>query len=138
MGASATVATVIGVAFQVTGINDKINKAASKVFGEDLVKIANIAGIAYGAYNGGFSLDPAKQFLGIGESASTGANVVDSVAGLNSVPELTDAAWMAEGAANTNAITQAAQGLQSTPSLGVYVGRLQTHSPDAKPVSGRH
>lgn len=57
VGLSATmVSTIASVAFQVTGINDKINKAASKVFGEDLVGIANIAGMAYGAINGGFDL----------------------------------------------------------------------------------
>jgi hypothetical protein len=116
-GTAATIATVTSVVFQVSGVNNKINKAASKVFGEDLVKIANIAGMAYGAVNGGFSLEPAKNFLGIGEAAASGANVVDSVAGLNSVPELTDAAWMAEGAANTAAITEAAQGLQAAPSV---------------------
>lgn len=57
VGLSATmVSTIASVAFQVTGINDKINKAASKVFGEDLVGIANIAGMAYGAINGGFDI----------------------------------------------------------------------------------
>jgi hypothetical protein len=55
IGISATAVTAIAsVAFQVTGINNKINKAASKVFGEDLVMFANIAGAVYGAVNGGF------------------------------------------------------------------------------------
>ena len=88
-----------------TGVNDKINKAAAKVFGDDLVKIGNIAGMAYGAYNGSFSLDPAKEFLGIGEAAASGANVID---GLGAAPELTSASWAADGAANTAAITEAA------------------------------
>lgn len=57
VGISATmVSTIASVAFQVTGINDKINKAASKVFGEDLVKFANIAGAGYAMFNGGFDI----------------------------------------------------------------------------------
>ncbi len=59
LGVAATTATMIAtatsVAFQVSGINNKINKAASKVFGEDLVMIANVAGAVYGAVNGGFT-----------------------------------------------------------------------------------
>lgn len=59
IGASAAatvVSTVASVAFQVTGVNDKINKAASKAFGEDFVQIVNIAGAVYGAVNGGFNV----------------------------------------------------------------------------------
>ena len=44
---AGVVSTVASVAFQVTGVKDKINKAASKVFGEDLVGFANIAGAVY-------------------------------------------------------------------------------------------
>ncbi len=59
LGYAATTATMLAtatsVAFQVTGVNNKINKAAAKVFGEDLVMIANIAGAVYGAVNGGFT-----------------------------------------------------------------------------------
>ena len=58
MGVAATTATMMATAasvvFQVSGLNNKINKAASKVFGEDLVMIANVAGAVYGAVNGGF------------------------------------------------------------------------------------
>lgn len=55
VGISATAVTAIAsVAFQVSGINNKINQAAAKVFGEDLVMIANVAGAVYGAVNGGF------------------------------------------------------------------------------------
>lgn len=80
VGLSTTaLAVATSVVFQVTGVNDKINKAASKVFGEDLVKIANIAGAVYGAYNGGFSLDPAKEFLGIGEAAAGGAEAATAM-----------------------------------------------------------
>lgn len=77
MGLSAATATIASVAtsvvFQVTGVNDKINRAASKVFGEDLVQFVNIAGAVYGAVNGGFDLDPAKEFFGLGEAAAGGA-----------------------------------------------------------------
>lgn len=83
-GVAATIASVAtSVVFQVSGINDKINKAASKVFGEDLVNVANIAGAVYGAWNGGFSLDPAKEFLGIGEAASGMSGAADAAAAMN-------------------------------------------------------
>lgn len=125
-----TLAVATSVVFQVTGVNDKINKAASKVFGEDLVKVANIAGAAYGAFNGGFSLDPAKEFLGIGEAAagSTGG-VVDSLASLEAAPQITDASWMADGAANTAAITEAAAGVQ--PSVFDKLDFSQSNPVDA-------
>ncbi|MBI5270697.1 MAG: hypothetical protein HY856_13580 [Burkholderiales bacterium] len=53
---SAIVSIGVGAALQASGINDKINKAASKVFGEDVVKVANIAGtifLASQAFTGG-------------------------------------------------------------------------------------
>lgn len=54
IGLSATmVSSVVGLAFQVSGINNKINQAASKVFGEDLVNVVNIAGAVYGAVGSG-------------------------------------------------------------------------------------
>ncbi|MCA0214518.1 MAG: hypothetical protein LCH79_15240 [Proteobacteria bacterium] len=68
-GAMATALTT--VAFSVTGISDKINKAAASVFGEDLVKIGNIFGAAYGAFGGGF---------GIGDAAAgTGADAINGM-----------------------------------------------------------
>lgn len=63
-----TLATVTAVAFQVTGVNDKINKVAGKVFGEDLVNVANLAGMVYGAVNGGFAIDG----VGPNTAATTG------------------------------------------------------------------
>lgn len=124
-----TLAVATSVVFQVTGVNDKINKAASKVFGEDLVKVANIAGAAYGAFNGGFSLDPAKEFLGIGEAAGSTGGVVDSLASLEAAPQITDASWMADGAANTAAITEAAAGVQ--PSVFDKLDFSQSNPVDA-------
>lgn len=70
-----TLATVTAVAFQVTGINDKINKAASKVFGEDLVQVANLAGMAYAGFNGGWQSEGLSGMLGGSEVAAGGANV---------------------------------------------------------------
>lgn len=46
--------TLATVAFAVTGISAKINKAAASVFGEDLVNIGNIFGAGYMAFGGGF------------------------------------------------------------------------------------
>lgn len=66
LGASTMVSTIVGIAFAVTGISDKINKAAASVFGEDLVGLANIAGMAFGAA-GGFS------------GAEAGINGLDSI-----------------------------------------------------------
>ena len=70
-----TLATVTAVAFQVTGINDKINKAASKVFGEDLVQVANLAGMAYAGFNGGWQSEGLSGVLGGAEVAAGGADV---------------------------------------------------------------
>lgn len=67
---AGVVSTVTSLVFQVSGVNDKINKAASKVFGEDLVKFANIAGAVYGAVNGGFD---------IGKAGEAGAGAVSSI-----------------------------------------------------------
>ena len=70
-----TLATVTAVAFQVTGINDKINKAASNVFGEDLVQVANLAGMAYSGFNGGWQSEGLSGMLGGAEVAAGGADV---------------------------------------------------------------
>ena len=70
-----TLATVASIAFQVTGINDKINKAASKVFGEDLVQVANLAGMAYSGFNGGWQSEGLSGMLGGAEVAAGGADV---------------------------------------------------------------
>lgn len=70
-----TLATVTSIAFQVTGINDKINKAASKVFGEDLVQVANLAGMAYSGFNGGWQSEGLSGMLGGAEVAAGGADV---------------------------------------------------------------
>lgn len=52
-GASTGVIVGITVAAAVTGISAKIDKAATKVFGKDLVLAANLVGAAYMAWSGG-------------------------------------------------------------------------------------
>ena len=61
------------LAFQVTGVNDKINQAASRVFGDDLVKVGNLAALAYGTFSeGGFDLG------NVGEAGAEAAGTVAS------------------------------------------------------------
>lgn len=113
IGVSATtLAAVTSVAFQVTGINDKINKAASKVFGEDLVKLGNIAAIGYGVFNGGLS-------IGGGEAAEA-ASAATGGADLFAPSPLTESAWNAAGASNAEAVASAASGIgeASIPRFG--------------------
>lgn len=107
LGVAATTATLIGtvtsLAFQVTGINNKINKAASKVFGEDLVMIANVAGAVYGAVNGGFDFGG-----GAAEGVATAGEVLGKAAldgtasfGANSAAGALDLADAAGGVADS-------------------------------------
>lgn len=83
-GATATTIALTSIALAVTGISGKINKAATKVFGEDLVKVANIAGSMYLAFGGGFS--------GGGEAAAGAADglggVVDATGGIETAIEM--------------------------------------------------
>lgn len=96
-GVTATmVSTVTAITFAVTGISEKINKAASKVFGEDLVNFANIAGAGYAMWNGGFD-------LGGSAAEAAGGEMLTA-----STPELTTEAWNAAGADNLAAINEAA------------------------------
>lgn len=98
--------TIASVAFQVTGVNDKINKAASKVFGDDLVKFANIAGAGYAMFNGGFDIG--------GADAGGAASAIDpsSAGSVNGL----DAADNAFSAANS----AAGGGLASDGFGGIY------------------
>lgn len=92
---AAAVSTFTAVAFTVTGVSEKINKAASKVFGEDLVNFANIAGAGFAMWNGGFD-------LGSGAAETAGGQALAA-----STPELTETAWNAAGADNLKAINEA-------------------------------
>ena len=163
-GAAATIASVAtSVVFQVTGVNDKINKAASKVFGEDLVQIANIAGAVYGAWNGGFSLDPAKEFMGIGNAAASGAEAATAMnvptgaemgnmgnafeaqmAGLGRSPTsinlsdlaTADAAGTAEGFVNNATATAEPVGSSLTQKTNIITGTTDGIGTNAKPLTG--
>ena len=94
------VSTITSVAFQVTGVNDKINKAASKVFGEDLVGFANLAGAAYGAFNGGFDIGGSSDVATAGASLSKAALDGTTDFGLNSAQGAYDVATGASGLAD--------------------------------------
>ena len=111
VGISATmVSTIASVAFQVTGINDKINKAASKVFGEDLVKFANIAGAGYAMFNGGFD---------IGDAADAGgaASAIDpsSAGAVNGMDAASDAFSAANSAAGGGLASDGFGGIYNAP-----------------------
>lgn len=77
LGASTMVSVGIGITFAVTGINDKINKAASKVFGEDLVNFANIAGMGYAMFNNGFDIGSGAEAASKSVSAADAAFEAD-------------------------------------------------------------
>lgn len=91
-GASAATTLITSVALAATGINDKINKAASKVFGEDVVQFGNLLGAGFMAFGGGG--------LGFGgESAAAGLDAAymdmgNSIAGAG--PAGLDAASIAQ------------------------------------------
>lgn len=92
VGVSATVVSAVtSVVFQVSGINDKINKAATKVFGEDLVKFANIAGVAYGAINGGFDIGGGAEG-GAGAASAIDASSSMAVNGMDAASDAFSAA----------------------------------------------
>lgn len=108
---AAVVSTVASVAFQVTGVNDKINKAASKVFGEDLVGFANIAGAVYGAVNGGFD-------IGKGADAAGGAaSAIDasSAGAINGMDAASDAFSAANSAAGGSLVSDGMGGIFNAP-----------------------
>lgn len=111
VGISATmVTTIASVAFQVTGINDKINKAASKVFGEDLVKFANIAGAGYAMFNGGFDIGGAAD-------AGGAASAIDpsSAGAVNGMDAASDAFSAANSAAGGGLASDGFGGIYNAP-----------------------
>lgn len=94
IGISATALAIgTGLVLQVTGVNAKINKAASKVFGDKLVTVANIAGsIFLGAQAAGL----------IGGAADAAGGALASAAGSaapGGAQAAANAAWSAGGAA---------------------------------------
>lgn len=116
---ASALATVAGIAFQVTGINDKINKAASKVFGEDLVNVANIFGTVYSAATG--SWDISDEVGGMFGNAEGVATTVDD---LYKPTKLTSDAWDAAGVANMDAATAAAAEMTATGTAGASIENL--------------
>lgn len=111
VGLSATmVGTIASVAFQVTGINNKINKAASKVFGDDLVKFANIAGAGYAMFNGGFD-------IGGGADAGGAASAIDpsSAGAVNGMDAASDAFSAANSAAGGGLASDGFGGIYNAP-----------------------
>ena len=110
VGISATmVTTITSVAFQVTGINNKINKAASKVFGEDLVGFANIAGAGYAMFNGGFDIG--------GADAGGAASAIDpsSAGAVNGMDAASDAFSAANSAAGGGLASDGFGGIYNAP-----------------------
>ena len=122
MGATALQATLVTVAFSVTGISAKIDKAASKVFGKDLVMLGNVLGAGYAMFNGGFDIGAGGEAAKTAATADSlfeadwskaaggdgGLMAGESVAGGNAfnlsemgAAPLTDDAWNAMGAENS-------------------------------------
>lgn len=106
-GASAAVGAAIGVSAALvtagatvlataTGVSGAINKAATKVFGKDLVKAANVVGSIYMATSG-FSAD----------GGATDASSANAVNGLDAA---SDAAAAASGGAQSGYATIDASG----------------------------
>lgn len=125
---------LVTTAFAVTGMSAKIDKAAANVFGEDLVKVANIAGMAYGIYNGGFDLSSGSESVSSEFLASKAADVATDSASMAAsaaadlAPAVTDmsgsiaeqlASAAGGGAAEAvSGVAQAASGGESVFNLG--------------------
>jgi hypothetical protein len=129
IGISATALAIgTGLVLQVTGVNDKINKAASKVFGEKLVSVANIAGsIFLGATAAGLIGGAAEAAGGalagagaaVPEGVSAGLEAADAamgaglpgvsgggasaLSGVDAAQDAANAAWRSGGAAEVAA-----------------------------------
>ena len=133
VGTAAILATslVLGA----TGANDKINAAASKVFGKDTVKIANIAGAMYMAYQafsgdglaGADALDPAAAGLETaGAAPLDGSGLTGVSSPLTAAPEAVAGATEVTGAA----VASPGGGALSTAAQG---GRLDLLAPQSAP-----
>lgn len=126
MGATALQATLVSVAFSVTGISAKIDKAATKVFGKDLVMLGNVLGAGYAMFNGGFDIggtpDPTAMNVPTGAEAGDLFQSQMAAQGIapttlttdqfnlsdmsGSAQPLTDEAWNAMGEANSAAVAE--------------------------------
>lgn len=110
-GATASTIAITTIAFSVTGISAKINKAAEGVFGKDLVAIGNLFGAAYGAFTGGFG------------AMSGGSDGLNAVNGLDAASD----AFAASGAANAGGVTFA----ETAGLAGGNMGSLANMAGDA-------
>lgn len=107
---AAVVSAGIGYAVSKSGIGAKIDKAASKVFGEDLVKAGNIAGSIYLAMGA----------PGMGTEAAAGAEA--SLGDSGGLPSTTDITGL------ENASSAAAGSVSPDPS-GIFGGEMAPQSP---------
>lgn len=133
VGAGAILATslVLGA----TGANDKINSAASKIFGKDTVKIANLAGAMYMAYQafgsgagGSESLDPGAAGLETaGAAPLDGSGLTGVSSPLTAVPEAVAGATDVTGAVSA---TPGGGALSAATGPGA---RLDLLAPQAQP-----
>lgn len=151
VGLSATmVSTITAVTFSITGISAKIDKAASKVFGKDMVMLGNVLGAGYAMFNGGFDVggtpDPAAMNVptgaesgdlfqqhmaaqGIEPVAIDTTNTVFDRIGAEPAP-LTAEAWDAAGVENTAALGDAVgTNLMTGEPVGVDAKVAATNSP---------
>ena len=104
-GVAATTATILTVAGSLvaakSGLSSKIDRAATKAFGSDLVKVGNIAGSVFLATGAAYSFG-ADNF---GAAAGTGIGGADAAAAAGTSPGV-DQAVAGAGDAGTTAATQ--------------------------------
>lgn len=131
-GTSTTVMMATTLVLAATGISAKIDKAASKVFGSDIVKFADIAGAVYMGVNGGMGGSEGAE----GASATTAADDAreltnaSEMAGENAASATTGASAATTGASTidatsavTNGASQATQGVLSQAAAGDVAGQ---------------
>lgn len=156
MGATALQATLVSVAFSVTGISAKIDKAASKVFGKDMVMLGNVLGAGYAMFNGGFDVGagaaPAPTAMNVPTGAQAGdlfqshmaaqgiepASVSTDAFNLSDMASepMTDEAWSASGASNTAALDDAAgTNLMTGEPVGVDAKTVDTTPTASAPIT---
>jgi hypothetical protein len=132
VGISATaISAITSIAFAVTGISDKINKAAASVFGEDLVKIGNIFGAAYGAFSGGFDnvFGNASPGIDVASTAGDYVNQMDAASDAFSMGGASNAGGfslsdMAEGMGGYGDVTDLASQADAIGQMGGDVGEF--------------
>ena len=120
---AAVVGVGVGLAAQKLGINDRINKAASKVFGEDVVKIGNLVGAAVlmtGAVGGA-----ATAAGGATDGAMSGLQ--DASSALDGTKSFTDM---------VGAVETGSGGVLGNASMGAAMAQAPTAAMDLPALSG--